>query len=219
MSLAEQNEEETPGLADLILMAIRANQVELNTCMPATIVSYDSAKQTASVQPSFKRMRLDTKSFITRAVIDDVPVVFPRSQGRGIVFPIAAGDPVMLLFSQRSLDSWLDKGGEIDLADTRLHNINDAIAVPGLTSINDALSPTPSSTALEVRSDKLFIGDPDGAGAPLSGLTKSDVVQALAKTIEQILSQPLVSAMGPVNFAPSVISALQEIQTMIEGFE
>lgn len=218
MSRAEQVGNETPDLVDLILTGIRANQLELNTCMPATVTQYNSETLTATVQPSFKRF--DTKgNFTSRPQIEDVPVVFPRSGARGVYFPLAAGDPVLLVFSQRSLDTWLDNGGEIDLRDTRLHNLNDAIAIPGIGSSQDVPSPVPATGALDLRADKIFLGDPNGAGSPLCGLSTSDLVQAMAKLIEKLLSAPLVSAMGPVNFDPTVVTALQELQAMIEGFE
>lgn len=216
MSLAKQVGEETPDIYDIIEMAIRSNQLELNTCMPGIVKAYDAATQTASVQPSFKRMRLDTKEFTSRAVIDDVPIVFPISNGKGVVFPIAVGDPVMIVFSQRSLDTWLDNGGEIDLQDTRLHNVNDAIAIPGLD--HAPISPAPSQST-ELRGTKIFVGDPDGSGVPEVLLSKSDAIQAIAKIIEQILSLPLESVMGPVTFNATVQTNLNKIKTMIEGFE
>ena len=160
MGLIVQTGFETPTLVDIILDAIRSNQLELNTCMPGIIRSYDPATQTATVQPAFKRTFIDPPEVKSRPEIDDVPVVFPRSGQAGIVFPVNAGDSVLLLFSQRSLDEWLDEGGEIKVNDSRLHNLNDCIAIPGFASLADALDPAPDN-ATEVRGAKIFVGDKD----------------------------------------------------------
>lgn len=167
MTSSEQIKNETPNLVDLLLTAIRANQLEVNTCMPATIVEYDSATLTATVQPSFRR-RTQDDTYISRPTIQNVPVVFPRSGVKGVYFPIAKGDPCLLVFSQRSLDTWLGNGGEIELSDPRLHNINDAIAIPGLGSTQDTPSPAPSDDTLEVRGDKVFMGDKNQATTPIA---------------------------------------------------
>jgi len=113
----------TQDLDDVIREYIEVDRLELNTCMPAIVKSYDSATQTCSVQPCMKRTTVGGE-VMSRAVIDEVPVVFPRSSLGGVHFPIEDGDSVMILFSQRSLDEWTDNGGQVELFDGRLHNSN-----------------------------------------------------------------------------------------------
>lgn len=209
MSLAEQIKNETPDLVDIILSAIRANQLELNTCMPAVVRSYDAEKQTATVQPSFKRLQTDPRKFVSRPEIDDVPVVFPRAGGRGIVFPIAEGDAVMLVFSQRSLDTWLDNGGEIDLKETRLHNINDAIAIPGLYSEGGALVPQPIADGTELRGDKILIGNSGTSDEPMVlGNVLQTNLEDLITAIEDLIALITTGqAIGATNLGSGVTTS------------
>jgi hypothetical protein len=215
MGLIRQTDGEDPSLADVILNAIRANQLELNTVMPGTVQAYDILTQTCSVRPIFKRTKIDTSQSISRAILQDVPVMFPGSGGRGSSFSLTKGDSVLLLFAQRSLDDW-NLGGEVTLTDSRLHNMTDAIAIPGL------LPPGEPRLLLKegyvIDEEKIFIGDLQGTGAPLAGLAQSEIFLALAKTIEKMLELPLIGVGGPVNFDPTIIIALEDIQSMLEGF-
>lgn len=169
-----QTGNESPDIADVILNALRAQQLEINTCTPGEIVSYDSTTTTCTVQPAYKRIMVRNREVVSRAQISDVPVVFPRSGIYAMTFPISQGDQCMIMYSQRSLDDWLNIGGEVTLRDTRLHDITDAIVIPGLVPRTGVLNPPPAA-GMEIRGDKVFLGDPTklitpiataGAGAP-----------------------------------------------------
>lgn len=154
-----QTGNESATMSDVILNALRANQLEINTCMPGEIVSYDSVTTTCTVQPAFKRIMVRDRQVVSRAQISDVPVVFPRSGSYAITFPVTQGDQCMIMFSQRSIDDWLSIGGEVTLRDTRLHDITDAIVIPGLVPRTGLLVPPPAA-GMEIRGEKVFLGDP-----------------------------------------------------------
>lgn len=181
MSLAEQVGNESAELDDIIQGYIRMNQLELNTAIPGTITEYDALLQTCSVQPSIKRRRLDGETF-SRKEISEVPVVFPRSKTGGISFPLSAGDGVLLVFSQRSIEEWGVTGDETATQDTRLHNISDAIAIPGLFSLAGAMVP-PQEDATEVRGEKIFVGDPLQFLTPFVTVPASPVPGTLTSTM------------------------------------
>lgn len=204
---------ETPSLLDLIKESIRVAQLELNTMLPATVVSYDPATQTAEVQPSLKRTSIVPPSVDSRPRLKDVPVVFPRAGQGGAYFPLEEGDPVMLLMCQRSLDDWIDEGGEVEVRDTRLHDLTDAVIIPGMFPLSGAISSPKAAYTIDSR--KVWIGDSEGSGAPAASLPESEVLQALAKILE-LFETPLVSAMGPVNFDPTVAAQFAAIKTMLE---
>jgi hypothetical protein len=52
---------------------------------------------------------------------------------------VSPGDPCLLIFSDRSLDSWLDRGGEVDPIDLRRHHLSDAVAILGVRAKPQAL--------------------------------------------------------------------------------
>lgn len=120
-----------PNLTGVLKAAMNNRLAELNTSMPAKIVSYDFKTQKAQVQPTINRKYKDGR--IERfPVINNVPVIFPRSGGASLTFPVKSGDGVLLVFANRSLDNWLFNGGQVNQDDNRMHDLNDAIAIPGL---------------------------------------------------------------------------------------
>jgi hypothetical protein len=129
----------------------------VHTCMPGEIVSYDYTKQKATVKPLLKRVYVDG-TIASYPVINDVPVVFPRSGGASLTFPVVVGDTVMLLFSERTMDLWLNKGTESVSLVERQFSLNDAIAVPGLFPFTSA-SKASNNTDVELvfNSQKIVI--------------------------------------------------------------
>lgn len=123
------------SLTAVLEQAMRNRMAELQTCMPGVIVSYNFKKQMAVVQPSISRRYADGR-VEKYPVINNVPVVFPRSGGASITMPVKGGDTVLLLFAGRSIDTWAANGGVVAQDDNRMHSINDAIAIPGLISFN-----------------------------------------------------------------------------------
>lgn len=113
---------------------IREFQGNLNTCLPARIESYDHAKQAASVQPLINRRLLADGGQTSESlpVIPAVPVVWPRSGGASLTFPVKKGDTCLLVFSQRSIDKWKARGGQVTPDDGRKHALSDAVAVMGV---------------------------------------------------------------------------------------
>ncbi len=71
-------------------------------------------------------------AFETLPVIPNVPVVWPRGGGFFVTFPIAAGDHVLLIFSERSFAEWRATGAIGDAADTRAHSLSYPFAIPGV---------------------------------------------------------------------------------------
>lgn len=109
---------------------IASEMQNLHTALPGTIVSYDPASNRAQVQP-VGRYKLPDGRALDYPVIHHVPVQFPMGCGgtSGVTFPLSAGDGCLLVFSETQLDDYLS-GGDSD--DTRTHDLNDAICIPGL---------------------------------------------------------------------------------------
>ena len=105
--------------------------------IPAIIVQFDPQKQTASVQPAIK----DTLQGQSVALpeLSDVPVQFPRAGGYSLTFPVKAGDECLLVFSDMCIDGWWQSGGVQNQAEKRRHDLSDACAILGITSVPKAL--------------------------------------------------------------------------------
>lgn len=124
------------NLAEPLLAAIDAVMSELHVCLPGRIEKYEHTKQRAQVKPLLRR-NYRNGEIQEMPVIAGVPVVFPRSGGASFTMPVKRGDGVLLLFADRSLDSWLLSGGSVTPDDRRKHDISDCIAIPGLYSFSD----------------------------------------------------------------------------------
>ena len=103
------------------------------TSIPGFVHEYNKATNTCSVQPSVK-MTLPNGSSINYPILGNASVIFPSTPRSAISFPIQKGDPVLIVFSQRSLDSWQVSTGDqiVNPKDARVHNLSDAIVIPGL---------------------------------------------------------------------------------------
>ena len=122
---------DNPELETLLRQYIKSELAEVNTCLPAEIVSFDAKKKKASVQPLINRKYSDGTE-LQLPVINNVPVQMPSGGGAILSFPVKKGDSCMLVFSQRSLDKWLANGGIVTPDESRKHDLNDAIAIMGL---------------------------------------------------------------------------------------
>ncbi|MGL5654136.1 MAG: Gp138 family membrane-puncturing spike protein [Vibrio sp.] len=114
---------------DEIIELIRSELMEINTGIPAEIVSY--AGGLASVKPSGKQLFKDGRE-IEYPVIHNCPVQWPRFNGgkAGFKGKVSVGDGCWLSFSQRSMDSFLSGSGD----DTRSFDLNDCVVQMGVYS-------------------------------------------------------------------------------------
>lgn len=152
----------TPDLHQVIKETIEWVLGNLNTAIPARVLDFDAERQEASVQPVIKS-RLKDGRVLSRAPITGVPVMFPAAGGGILTFPVQRGDTVLLIFSQRSIDRWVQSdGGEIDPGDNRKHDISDAIAIPGLFPFPRALSADPESVIIKFSGAQIKLA-PDGS--------------------------------------------------------
>ena len=103
--------------------------------MPGRVERFDSANQLADVTPLLQESALDesgNETIESLPVLTNVPVQFVGGGGYAVTFPVAAGDPCWLTFSDRSLDEWIDRGGVVDPIDLRRHDLADPVALLGV---------------------------------------------------------------------------------------
>lgn len=148
----------TPTPAEAVQAAIDQTLDHVYTAIPGTIVTWDPTQQLADVKPSImRRIACEDGSEIAESlpVIPHVPVALPRGGGPQaffMSFPLQVGDPVVVVFSQASLDVWMQGIGQTgspgappvgpydtDPNDFRRHDITDAIAFLGGAPVTRAL--------------------------------------------------------------------------------
>jgi Phage protein Gp138 N-terminal domain/Phage spike trimer len=123
--------------------------------LPAKIVKYDPTTQKATVQPIIKyrdrSWENDPNGLKDMPVIQNIPVIHPSAGSAIVSFPVKVGDIVALMFSSKSIDTFLlsDGSSTIDPQDNRMYHQDDCYAVLGLYPFSKALGSHPSD--LEVR--------------------------------------------------------------------
>jgi hypothetical protein len=105
----------------------------IHTCLPGQIESYDFRTSKVSVKPLIKKKFLDG-TILEIPIIENVPVVFPRTSRSGTTFPLKKGDKCLIVFSQRAMERYLSSGEDSEPGDKRKFDLTDAIAIPGLFS-------------------------------------------------------------------------------------
>lgn len=202
-------------LNEAVEAAIDNKLAGVHTCLPGMVESYNIAKAMVSVKPLIKRVYRDGQQ-VALPVIVNVPLIFPRSAGGSLTFPIAKGDGVLLLFSERAMEVFLSKGGDQIPGDRRRFDLSDAIAIPGLLPFTVVSPAEPDAVVLrggnmkvKIKSDKIAIGNDASEGAELLDLFN----QLLEKLISATTVDPFSGTPQP--FIPSVISDLTSIQAQL----
>lgn len=100
------------------------------TAMPGVIVSYSPSTCRAIVKPAVAK-KMTNGDPLEPPQIEDVPVSWPVTMS-GKCFmsaPMQAGDSVLLVFAQRSIEHWKSGSNEAP-RDPRWHDLSDCFAVP-----------------------------------------------------------------------------------------
>lgn len=114
----------------------------VNTAIPGVIVSIRDglASSYVDVQPTINMVSEDSDP-IPRPVVLNCPLMFPVSRSGGITFPVNVGDPVLLIYSMRGMDTWKrGDGGSTTPVDFRKMDGRDCIAIPGLHPMNMSMN-------------------------------------------------------------------------------
>jgi len=154
----DQAPSRSPELEELLSIAITSFLGDLHTAMPGRVEEYYPETQKADIKPLIKRriVHEDGSELLEELpVIPDVPIHFLRAAGFFMSFPIAKGDLVCLHFMERSIDNYLSgEGADTDPDEFRMHDLSDAVAVPGFYPFKKSIK--------DINSANLVLGKDDG---------------------------------------------------------
>jgi len=114
-----------------------------NTAIPAIVEKQDGPYRVV-VTPAINHKYPDG-TILNHNPIANVPLVMSRTKNAVIRLPkLQSGDGVLLIFSQKALDTWLssDNTKQVSADDPRRFDLTDAIAIPGLFPF-DIETPSP----------------------------------------------------------------------------
>lgn len=169
---------------DILTNAIQAEINEIHTAIPGKIESYDPATKKANVKPLIKKWFADG-SFMPLPVIVDVPVIFPGSSDFVLSFPLKAGDGVLIIFSERSMEYWLSNAmTDSEPGDPRKYDLNDAVCIPGLFSFGQP-GKVGNGTDVEILYKNASIKIDDSGNVKINGEARNFVTHAELNTALQ----------------------------------
>lgn len=225
----------TPTLEQVIKNAIEGRLTDVHTALPGEILSYDSTKQVCSVQPCIMRKYVNGK-IVKIPVINSVPVIHPRSGSAIIHLPLKAGDKVLLIFAERSIDIWKSAGGCVDPLDTRKHHFSDAIAIPGLYPISAPITvPDPNALTILNGTARMEIGtdsmkfvhpnaeihfNPDGTIKIMNSAQGVELMDLLTRLVQAIIDARTETLLGPqplINLGADAFPALKALLDKLKG--
>lgn len=127
-------------LDEIIRVALERRLADVRVALPAAVINYSAARQTATMRPLLTGVSPDPTGVdrsVTLPDIYNVPVLFAGGGGARATFPVAAGDQALLVFSDRALDRWKSLGAgsppaALDPKANNQHSLADAFAIVGL---------------------------------------------------------------------------------------
>lgn len=112
------------------------------TALPGIVVSVKDSLNTLSVdvQPTVN-IRNKDNTVKERPVVLNVPVQMPSSRTAAITYPVNVGDPVLLIYTMRGMDTWKrGNGTNTTPSDFRKFDKRDCIAIPGIWPFSESIN-------------------------------------------------------------------------------
>jgi hypothetical protein len=207
-------------LATVIQSYVDDFQTQLFTALPAKVVSFNSEQQTVVVKPTMLEPYTDglTSEF---PEIADVPVMFPSAGGGSLTFPIKVGNEVLLVFSSRNYDTWWDTGDSETMSTTkRFNDINDAIAIVGLTSRDKSVQASTEDVELKFNGNVIrLVSDGtveiDTKETISVNNSSEELITVLSDALQAISDITTNTAYGPapINNKPDVLAIKARLDT------
>lgn len=134
----------------VIQTAIDSSLKEVHTALPGVVQAFDPETQLADIQVTIQRKLAG--ELVNLPLLAEVPVRYFRCGGFTITAPLVQGDHVLLIFAERSIDTWLTSGEISNPADVRRHTLSDAFAIPMMFPQTNVISNF-DNTNIQIRTD------------------------------------------------------------------
>lgn len=159
-------------LDQLIRTYVERRLERVHTWLPGQVVKVEDAGRTVTVQPQIRFLRNGIVE--SRPPLPGCRVWVPASGQADANVPCPVGTTGILLFCERPIETWLEAGGETEPIPGRLHDLQDAIFLPGLWP--DRSMPAGSSTDWWVKATGDILLQAPGIALKASGGTTTPVL-------------------------------------------
>lgn len=205
----------TPTLTQVITDAIETRLTLLHTTMPGIVTEVDVKAGKCTVQPSLQRQDSEGNA-VTFPPIPNCPIAFYRAGTAAIYLPVKVGNKVEIRFCERSLDIWLVKGGTVDPADKRKHNLSDAIVYPGLYDFTDPPKDADPNNLVIVNGASKITLTPDGKFI-IQGA--DELLGIISDLIDKLTQVKTPTMLGPQTFTGPDITALDALKSRVDSMK
>lgn len=206
---------ESSRIIEAIKTGIESRLVDVHTALPCKVKRFDATLQVVDVVPVLKR-KFSSTVIETLPVITNVPIVYPQSGDAIISFPIAIGDYVYCVFSERSIDKWLRNGDIVDPADPRKHNLSDAVAIPGLKPFTEKRTRVHSSH-MRIENKDASIELQNTGKFKIQNLNGEELMDLLVQLLDELIVATVSTDIGPQGFIN--VAEFQELKTKFESLK
>lgn len=137
-----------PTLAEIVRLALESRLLDLHVALPCRVESYNPATQTVEVLPMVRRPIEDATGDTQHEdlpKIPNVPVLYPSAASFSQVWPLAAGDFVLVVFCSSAIGAWRQSGDVADPVDLRRHDLSHGVAIPCVWPVAQAPSKLPAN--------------------------------------------------------------------------
>lgn len=156
-----------PGMNDWMNLLMKNVMLNLNCHAIAVVKEVNYQNQTLSAEVVYKKVRLvrgnnavyreETQAY---PILIDCPFLKMSGGTAGLSMPIKPGDECLICFNDRCIDDWFTSGQQVNLSSNRLHSMSDAIALVGITSLQNKWSNYDEDRAVLFNgSAKVAVGD------------------------------------------------------------
>ncbi len=208
----------SPDLAELLRFAISHRLMLTHTALPARVERYDPATQTADVVPVIMQEVVNTNEQLEPAVIQAVPVLWPRAGGWFMSMPLEAGAFGLVLAMESETGAWRRGGGIRARPQTHeKHSWSSAVFLP-VNLFPDAQALTDASaTNLIIGKDGAgpkIVLKPDGSveitggGVPDFVALSGKVATELGALKAAIVGTAIIANDGGASFKSTLLAAL-----------
>ena len=210
----------TASLEKVIQTAIDSDLKEVHTCLPAVVTRIDCATQLLDAQVTIQRKLAG--ELVNLPLLVNVPIRSMRSATFAVTFPIEVNDHVLILCSERSIDTWLLNGGVQDPFDVRKHSLSDAFAFPMMYPQTDLIPNfDPDNLQIKCNSGIGYFTLTPGGEIRLNGNTDSAIAFTDMKAAFDLLRTELNTFIAAYNIhihspagLPPTISAIDAVADM-----
>lgn len=207
-----------PSLMNLLNLFKKDLLLNFNCHHIGEVQSFDATKQTAQVTISYKQTyfpsneKTNAPRLVDYPVLADCPVICLSGGTGALTFPIAKGDPCVVLFNDRDIDNWFSGSTTSSPETGRLHSFSDGLVLVGVRNLagliteydTDSVSLRKGTTKVRVYDDKVLITFADSpntfefnnAGKLKITNATDEFVSALSKLFDDIKQAYTVTMLG-----------------------